>query len=476
MKSRVVVLLLFLVGCASGFADDVFYFRKDNGVAHDSGPLPSDFASDAQLRWKTQILPGHSSPCVCGDLVVLTTYDSEKKELATIALDRASGKEKWKRSVPTKTMEPVHATGSPATPTPASNGRQIFSFFGSYGMICYDMRGELVWERKLGPFQDEFGAASSPILLDGKVILNEDHDIDSFLIALDQASGEVVWKTPRPDATRSYSTPFILDRDGKKEILVAGSLQLAAYDPKNGQKLWWFNGLSRIVDNTPVVVDGVIYIATWTPGGDPGERISMEPFQDAIDKFDANKNGTIERDELAKDSPVLDRFFRIDLNQDQRLDESEWKRHAVVFEKAQNVAVALEPGTTGNLAPQYVRWSYARGLPTVPSSVVYDGVMTMVKDSGIVTVLNSRNGQVLQQLRAVGRGNYFSSLVAGDGKVYLTSESGVMTILKSGSEPSIVSSYDFGERIMATPTISRGDFFIRTDEALYCYRKKPSGN
>ncbi len=134
------------------------------------------------------------------------------------------------------------------TPTPACNGAQVFSFFGSYGMLCYDTQGKLLWEKRMGPFQDEFGAASSPILVDDKVIINQDHDVDSFITALDQKSGKTLWKTPRSEATRSYSTPLIVERDGNKQVVIAGSLQLTAYDLASGERLWWFNGLSRIVD------------------------------------------------------------------------------------------------------------------------------------------------------------------------------------------------------------------------------------
>ncbi len=452
-------------------AQEPVYFRHDFGVAKDAARLPANFEDDAKQLWRAPLPPGHSTPCVCGDAIYLTTYQAEEQELATVALDRASGELRWRQVVPTKSFEPVHATGSRATSSPACNGKQVFVFFGSYGMLCYDLDGKLLWEKKLGPFQDEFGAASSPILVDDKLILNEDHDIDSFLIALDQKSGEVVWKVARSEATRSYSTPFVLQRDGKKQILVAGSLQLAAYDPTSGEKLWWYNGISRIVDSTPVIHNGMVYVATWTPGGDPGERITMEPFGEALSKFDKDQDKMISADELPKDSPVLDRFFRIDLNQNKQLEEDEWKRHAVVFERAQNVAIALEPGSRGALTPQYVRWTYTRGLPTVPSSVVADGELTMVKDSGIVTILDVADGKMLHQIRAEGRGNYYASLVAGDGKVYLTSESGVMTILESGKSGKILSSHDFGERIMASPVISGGVLYIRTDAGLYAYRK-----
>lgn len=466
------LLAVAACGMATGaVAQDVSYFRHDFGVATGQQPLPSDFSKDAQQLWRTPLAPGHSTPCVSGDSIFVTTYDADKQELATVALDRNSGTVRWRQVAPTEHIEPVHATGSPATATPACNGRQVFVFFGSYGMLCYDWDGKLLWQKPMGPFQDEFGAASSPILVDDKVILNEDHDVDSFLIALDQRTGETLWKVSRPDATRSYSSPFVLERDGHKEILVAGALQLAAYDPATGEKLWWFNGLSRIVDCTPVVHDGLIYVATWTPGGDPGERISMEPYAEALTNYDKNGDRLIGKDELPKNGPVMERFFRIDLNQDEKLDELEWQRHALVFERAQNLAAALEPGSRGSLAPQYVRWTYTRGLPTVPSSVVYDGVLTMVKDSGIVTSLDIANGKLLAQGRAEGRGNYYASLVAGDGKVYLASERGVITVLKSGAEAKTLSSHDFGERIMATPVIADGVMFIRTDEALYSFKK-----
>jgi len=452
--------------------DEGSWFRHDHGVAKGEVPLPDNFTDDAGLIWKTALPPGNSSPCVTRDSVYLTTWLEAEKQLATVALSRSTGALRWKKIVPAEQLEAFHPVGSPASSTPACNGHQVFAFFGSYGMLCYDLDGNLLWEKRMGPFQDEFGASSSPALVDDKVILCEDHDIDSFLIALDQKTGETVWKIPREDASRSYSTPVVFEHDGTRQILVAGSLQLSAYDPTTGAKLWWYDGLSRIVDSTPVISDGTIYIATWTPGGDTGERISMEPYQEALSKFDQNKDGAIGRDELPADSEVLPRFFRMDLNQDQTLDESEWARHATIFERAQNVAIAIQPGGTGQLSSQNVRWTYDRGLPTVPSSVAYQGIFYMVKDSGIVTSLDLSTGEMLHQGRAQGRGNYYASVIAGDGKIYLTSESGVMTILKAGRAWTTLSSHDFGERIMATPVVSDGFLFIRTDAGLYCYGKK----
>ncbi len=458
---------------------DVSYFRSDFGLAvEDQFTLPVDLGDESVRLWRTELLPGHSSPCVIGDSIFLTTFDARQQKLETVAVDRATGRVRWRATAPTQGIERVHPTGSPASPTPASNGRQVFVSFGSCGLLAYDWDGVLLWHHPLGPYQDEFGAASSPILVDGKVILNEDHDIDSFIMAVDQQTGDLVWKTERPQATRSYSTPIVLQHSGTKQILIAGSRQLMAYDADTGQQLWWYDGLSRLVDSTPVIHDGLIYLATWSPGGDADSRIAMESFAEACEALDTDGDGLITRSELPAGSAVLERFFRIDLNQDGSLDEDEWNRHAQVFAQSQNVAVALEPGSIGKLSKQYVRWTHTRSLPTVPSSVVVADTMTMVKDSGIVTVLDIASGQMLKQLRAAGRGNYFASLVAGDGKIYLASESGVVTVLQSGPEASVLGSHDFGERIMATPVIRQGVIYLRTEKALYALalpNTSPSG-
>lgn len=460
-------------------ADESEWFRRDHGLVEPGQMLPGDLSRDARLLWRVPVDRGISTPCVFGDSIYLTTYREAEKELATVALDRTTGQQRWRNVVPTKQLELFHVTGSPAASSPACNGRQVFAFFGSYGLLCYDLDGKLLWEHRLGPFQDEFGATSSPVLVDDKVILNEDHDIDSFLIALNQATGEVVWKTPRENATRSYSTPLVLrtaEGPGQPEttqIIVAGALQLSAYDPSTGKKLWWYDGLSRIVDSTPVVANGLIYVATWTPGGDPGERIAMEPFAEALKTWDKNADGEVGEQELPADSEVVPRFFRMDLNQDHKLNQREWEQHASVFERAQNVAVAIQPGSqagqAGPLPAGHARWVFGRGLPTVPSSVVYDGVLYMVKDSGIITSLDAATGKLLKQGRSEGRGNYYASLIAGDGKVWMISESGVLTVLKAGREWEILSSHDFGERILATPVVRDGQVLIRTDDALHCF-------
>ena len=450
-------------------AEEAVWFRHDFGVV-DGKPLPDSF-DEGGLVWRTPVDSGISSPCVCGNRIFLTTFQKEKEELATICLDRRTGHIVWKRIVDTNRIEPVHPVGSPAASTPACNGTHVYSFFGSYGLLCHTVDGELIWKKPLGPFQDEFGASSSPILVDDMVILNEDHDVDCFLVAFDRETGDVRWRVPRDGFTRSYSTPILVEQNNQRSLVVAGSLQLTGYDVRTGDTQWWVRGLSRIVDPTPVVANGRIFIATQTAGGDATNRISMESFEDALKKHDKNNDEHLGKNELPQGA-VLTRFFRIDLDQDQKLSRSEWNYHASVFERAQNQALSIKAGGTGDITESGITWKYRKGLPTVPSSVVYQDVMYMIKDSGIITSLDANTGELLQQGRSRGPGNYYASLMAGDGKVYLASERGVITILNSGRTWSILDSHDFKERILATPAIRDGRIYVRTDNALYCFEAK----
>jgi hypothetical protein len=284
------------------------YFRSDHGLADPSvGNLPSDLDAPGALRWRVPMDPGHSTPIVSGGKIFLTTYQTDSRELAVLALDEKTGRTLWRNAINVERVEQTHPIGSPATATPACDGRRLYAFFGSYGLLAFDLDGKKLWEYHAGPFRDEYGAGSSPILFDGKIILNEDHDVDSFLLAIDAATGKPLWKTPRPDAVRSYSTPVVWSHNGRNELLVAGALELAGYDPTDGKKLWWINGLARIVIPTPAPLGDTVYMASWAPGGDAARRIAFDSWPVALSKWDANHDGKLSKAEI-KDAEVLDRF------------------------------------------------------------------------------------------------------------------------------------------------------------------------
>ena len=462
------LLLVTVIYLAPAAAGEVAYFRADSGVGQEvQRPLPEDFDAPQALLWKQPLDAGHSTPCIVGDRVFVTTFDG--KELATVALDAGTGKQLWRRVCPNTRLEPFHKTGSPAASSPASDGQRVYVFFGSYGLLAYDLQGELAWSVPMGPFQDEFGSASSPILAGGKLILNEDHDIDSFLLALDPATGKPIWRTRRDDFTRSYATPIVWRGAGRDELVVAGALQLAAYDLDDGRVLWKLPGLARIVNTTPTQHGNRLVVATWSPGGDTDARIGMDTWPAAVEQWDKDKNGKLTREEV-NNPDVLDRFFRIDLNQDQGLDEAEWTKYARVFDLAQNSLQVFDAPGVGEAAPR-VAWEYRKGVPYVPSPVVVGNVVFMVKEGGIVSSLDLASGKLLKQARARGTGSYFASPVAGDGKLYLISDAGVLTVITAEGSWSVLASHDFGERTVATPVIHGGSVYIRTEKALYRFAK-----
>ncbi|MBU6400680.1 MAG: PQQ-binding-like beta-propeller repeat protein [Verrucomicrobia bacterium] len=452
-------------------AADSTYFRSDAGVAAPgSGPLPADLDAPDTLCWRVPLEPGHSTPILADGRIFLTTYRAASRELATVALDQRSGRTLWRRAITVQHVEQTHPLGSPATATPACDGRRVFVFFGSHGLMAYGLDGRQLWDRPLGPFQDEYGAGSSPVLVGDRVVINQDHDTGSFLAAFDAATGQLIWKTARPDAVRSYSTPALWTHNGHSELLVAGALELAAYDPADGRRLWWINGLARIVIPTPVPAGERIYMASWAPGGDTGRRLALDAWPAALAKWDKNHDGKLSKAEIG-DPEVLDRFYRMDLDQNGVLDEQEWNRHAEVFRRAQNAVLALQPSTDrGELPAGDVLWKYQRGIPYVATPLLDRGILWMAKEGGIVTRLDAADGRVLSTERAAGIGNYFASPVAGGGKVYLASEPGVVSVVAEQPDWKVISSRNFHERIYATPVIAGDRIYLRTEQALYCFR------
>jgi outer membrane protein assembly factor BamB len=473
---RQAIVWLFISGTAAVFTSEnnLDYFRRDGGVALlKAGSLPERLNSPDVLRWRTPLDSGHSSPIACNGRIFLTTYNAAAKELATVALAADSGRFLWKRVAPAARIEEFsQSTGSAVQATPACDDRRVYVFFGSYGLICYDRQGTLLWEKRIGPFQDEYGSASSPILIDDKVIVQQDHDVDSFLMALDSKSGKLIWKSDRPGATRSYSTPAVWMHQGRKELLIAGALELAGYDPADGKRLWQVNGLARIVIPTPVPAGDLVYMASWTPGGDNTMRIRMDSWAEALRKWDKNNDGKLIKDEIT-DSIMNDRFFPMDLNQNGELVQQEWERYAAIFQRAQNGILAIKPSTAGGEQNEgSVVWRSVNGAPYVATPLLDKGILWTVRDGGIVTKISAADGKIIETKRLTDMGNYYASPIAADGKVYIASRQGILTVIANEAEWRVIDTHDFAEGIYATPLIGENCLLIRTEQALYCFGKK----
>jgi outer membrane protein assembly factor BamB len=474
--TRFAVASALALGAAGAPAADWPQFRGPNaaGQYSDAVPLPADIGPDTGVVWKVPVPPGHSSPAVVGDRVYLTAV-KDQSHLVTVALDRATGKALWEAEAPARRLEQVHKIGSLAQPSPAADADGVVSLFGSCGLIAYDRAGRVVWDRPLGPFKNDFGAASSPVLVGGRVLLGQDHDEGSFLEALDRRTGKTVWRADRSEFLRGFATPVVWESGGRRQVVVAGTLRVVGYDLESGKEAWTARGISRTVCATPAVGDdGRLYVAGYSAGGDPADRIEVPPFDEAVKALDKNGNGRLEAGELP-DGPIKQRFTQVDLDKDGSITKAEYERFRGLFRETKNVVLAVRPGGSGDVTDTHVAWRQTRHVPFCASPLAVGGVVFAVADGGVLATLDARDGRVVRRDRLEGAGGaYYASPVTGDGKVYLVSERGRLTVVSAAGEWKDLATADFKESVYATPALADGRIYLRTAGHLYCLGR-PAG-
>ncbi len=469
--AKIAGIAVLLTGVLAGAvrASDWPQFRGPNssGRPAQDAPLPAELGPSTNVFWKTALPPGHSSPIVVGERIYLTAV--REKHLLTLALDRRSGQLLWQAEAPVRELEKVHKIGSHAQSTPAADAERVVSFFGSTGLLCYDTAGRLLWQLPMGPFNNDFGAASSPVIVGDRVLLSQDHDENSFLLAVDKHTGKTVWKTDRSEFLRGFATPVIWDVASGKQVVVAGTLRVAGYDLETGKEVWTARGMARTICATPVVGDdGRLYVSGWAAGGDPGAPIPVEPFDVVIKRLDQNGNGKLERSEL-NGHPFGERFTQVDTNADGCITRAEYERFRELFEKGKNAVLAISPGGKGEVTTSHVAWANTRQVPFCASLLYHDGLIYTVKDGGLFACLDPRDGKPVKSGRLPGTGNYYSSPVAGAGKIYLLSVNGFLSVVQAGREWKVLSTSNFEEDVYATPAIADGRIYVRTSGHLYCF-------
>ncbi|MDG2129857.1 MAG: PQQ-binding-like beta-propeller repeat protein [Fuerstiella sp.] len=436
-----------------------------NGVADTSESLPADIGRDSSaLVWRTPLPKGHSSPVIHGERIYVTGIID--KSLQIFALSRSDGSIIWTADADCEELESIHRIGSHATPSVATDGDVVVSLFGSTGLMCHDPEGHLLWHRQMGPFNNSFGAASSPLLVDNVVVMVQDHDADSFLGVYDKQSGKTVWRAERPNSRRNYATPCIWTVAGQQQIVVAGSAQVSGYDFKTGRVVWTIRGVSRVVNTTPVVGDDNRLYLACTGGSETEQPV----FSEVLLTSDDNNNGTLEPGELPK-SPIRNFFAQFDRDASGSLDIYEYNSIREIFSLSQTVAMAVRPGGKGDVTDSHIEWRQSQSIPRNSSPLYHDGTLFLVKDGGIASSLDARTGKILHRSRMAGTGNYYSSPVLGDGKLYVVSERGHVTVISTGPEWARIADGTFGEDVYASPAISHGCVFVRTVSQLYCFRQ-----
>jgi outer membrane protein assembly factor BamB len=473
------VVLLLALG-AAGFttqsdefvapdaANDWSRFRgpNGNGVA-DTSNLPSEVGPDTNVVWATQLPPGHSSPILSEGKVFLTGVVAD--DLQTIALDRGSGEIIWHRTAPSHPTDPPDPRNNPASPSPVTDGEIVVVFFADYGMIAYDVDGNELWSLPLGPFDNIYGMGASPILVDDMVILVADQTNDSYLLAVSREDGRTIWKTDRPEAKSGHATPILwVDDAGRTQLLIPGSFFLTSYDVSNGEKLWWVSGLSFEIKSTPVIHDGMIFVNGFgSPMQQPGRQPQIETFEQALER-DADGDGKLSAEEVQGTLAAGWMGFT-DLNQDDAFDANDWAYFKAAMTSTNGV-LAIKLGGVGDMTEQNVVWTYHRAVPQLPSPLIYEGVLYMINDGGIVTSFDPSTGEVLAQGRLRGAVDaYYASPVAADGKIYFASELGLVAVVEPGGGLDVVSVGDLDDLVYGTPAIDDSRIYLRTRNTLYCF-------
>ena len=460
------VCLVVLLGGAAWGQWDRFRGPNGTGVSATAG-LPTEFGAGRNLIWRRELPAGHSSPVIAAGRIYLTAV--EHGRLYTFCLEAGSGRILWKQEAPRPRQEKLHSLNNPASPTPVTDGDNVYAFFPDFGLLSYTRDGKQRWRRPLGPFKNVYGIGVSPVLADDVVVLVIDQDKNSFIMAVDRSDGRIRWQKPRPEALSGASTPVVVKRDGEPSLILApASFRMDVYSAGDGEAVWWVHGLPSEMKSVPVVAGDLVYISGFnTPENDPGRQVSLPTWKELLARDDANKDGAIQKEEVS--DALTKRYWEfIDTDGRGQIGESEWKLHLSVM-AAENGLYAFRLGSRGDATAQLV-WKYQRSVPQLPSVVVYRDVVYMLSDRGVLTTLDAATGRMLHQDRVRGSSdNYYASPVAADGKVFLASHNGVVAVLRAGGQQELLAANPLEEEIFATPAIADGRLYVRTVAALYCF-------
>ncbi len=461
-----------LLVAATGSSFDWPQFRGPNaaGVAEDAN-LPVVFGPKENVVFRTPLPAGPSSPSIGGRKIFLTGVESGS--LFTFALDRATGRVLWRREAPRPRRQELHDNNHPASPTPATDGVNVYVFFADFGLLAYGPEGEELWQLPVEPLHNPFGHGSSPILAQDLVLQVCDQDTGSFVMGVEKETGRIRWKTARDHAQRGYATPILYQpKDGGLQALVIGSYRLDAYDVASGEPIWWIRGLPWQIKPTPVLSGDRLYFVTSSGESDPGEQEIVPPFREALEKLDADGDGRLAKHEVV-DERAKARFDEyLDLDDSGFLEERDWAQFQS-RRQGMNSLWAYRAGGRGDVTETNLLWKNPRTLPNVPSPLVYRGVLYTLKEGGILTSFDPETGEILKQGRLAGApGAYYSSPVASDGKIYAVSEEGKVAVVRAGRWWELLSINSLDDGTKATPAIFDGSLYLRTYSALYCFRQK----
>jgi outer membrane protein assembly factor BamB len=425
--------------CATTSDWPQFRGHRASGVADGHRlPVEWDVESGTNIRWQTEIPGmGHASPIVCQRRVYIVSasggasedslrvglygdidsvQDDSSYAWTLYCLSASSGRICWKRTIcEGRPQIKRHTKATHANSTPATDGRHLFVQLGSEGLYCYDLCGRLLWKKNPGKLDSgyykvpaaQWGFGSSPITFRNLVIVQCDVQKNSFLAAYNVDSGREVWRVSR-DEVPTWSTPTIHDNGTQAVLIANGYRHAGGYDPMTGQELWRLTGGGDIPVPTPIVAHGLIFLSS--------------------------AHG-------AK------------------------KRLGAIRTSARG---ELEPDSSKDTEDNRIAWYEPRDATYMQTPIVYGDYLYACRDNGVLSCYNARTGERLYRQRLGNGGTGFTaSPIAGDGKLYFTSETGDVFVVQSGPEFKLLSQNSMGEVCMATPAISNGMLVVRGKNRVF---------
>ncbi|MFH5806074.1 PQQ-binding-like beta-propeller repeat protein [Alienimonas sp. DA493] len=396
----------------------------------------SEWGPERNVNWRAELPEaGNSTPVVWGDRVFLTQPLSEKNQRALLCLDRATGAERWRRGVTYEQPESTHKTNPYASASPATDGERVVAWFGSAGLLCWDMEGNELWRRDLGEQRHMWGYGSSPILHGDLCILNFGPGDREFLLAVDKTTGETVWQVdalddeaeralsgpendgnsrdfeadgPRRDRLRgSWSTPIVITVDGREELVVTLPRRVSAFDPATGERLWTCGGFGPLAYASPMASDDGIVVALGGYGG---------------------------------------------------------------------ACLAVRAGGSGDVTETRRLWHQPRGAGYLGTGAVVDGAVYVCDMGGVLRCLDVQTGEELWKARVAGGGTWSSVTQTADGRMFLLTKSGTTAVFRANREEyEPIAANDLDESTNASVVAAGDDLFVRTDDALWSVGA-PAGN
>lgn len=361
-------------------------------------------------------------------------------KLEVYCLDRASGKELWKKiAYEGKPHIPTQPSNTYATETPITDGQRVYAYFGMHGLYCYDLDGNLLWKKDLGsyPMALGFGTGSSPALTDGRIFIQCDNEEKSFLIALDARTGDEIWRVSRPERT-SYSTPFVWKNKVRTEVVCLGTSRVRSYDPATGKQLWELGGVTGQPKASPAASEDLLYVGTGDgfggggpggPGGRPGPGGPGGPGGG----FGFNSN-----------------------------------RPLFAVKAGATGDITLKGGATSN---DGIAWYQSKAGPQTASLLLYKGYLYVLDErGGFLSCYDAKTGEQAYKERLTGARGFTSSPWAADDKIYCLDDAGTTYLVQAGSSFKILGKNTLGEMCWSSPAVAGRALFLRSVDHLFCIK------